>query len=561
MENIIKILCLNANDIVQKMLTSELGTEQFHITFEDYEKNKLDFSDFKADVFVYYLQKSSMNRTATDNLKKCLSCIDEIKVSFSEGKQAGLMNQTATIIVLFEKDESQTIKKLFKAGIDDFLKVPFKKEELKKSILNSVEKRTKRDDVSDIQGENILYELSLELGSTKELSELLQLILNVIMREMKAQQSSILLYEKESENLKMLASIGLSEEIRKKGYIKRKGSIAEWVIEHNEPLIINDLINDERFTSVKKDKNIKSSMCVPLQVKGKVIGTVNISRTEGQKRFTQNDLRFLTILASQAAIVIENARLIEDNIQKERIATVGQTLAGISHHIKNILTGLKGGLSITELSIKSRDWEILNDGWQMLKRNINRISNLVMDMLDFSKEKEPVKVETNINELINDACEIISFKAQNQKIIIQKSLQLEGVVPVDPDQIYRSVLNLITNAIDSMPMGGTLDIKTYHKDVEYKILVGNGRDRSLQVTDIYKGKSAIIEISDTGTGIPEELYDEIFKPFFSSKGSKGTGIGLAVTKKIIEEHKGKIEFESTLGKGTTFRIYLPFIKL
>ena len=561
MENIIKILCLNANDIVQKMLTSELGTEQFHITFEDYEKNKLDFSDFKADVFVYYLQKSSMNRTATDNLKKCLSCIDEIKVSFSEGKQEGLMNQTATIIVLFEKDESQTIKKLSRAGIDDFLKVPFKKDEFKKTILNSVEKRTKRDDVSDIQGENILYELSLELGSTKELSELLQLILNVIMREMKAQQSSILLYEKESENLKMLASIGLSEEIRKKGYIKRKGSIAEWVIEHNEPLIINDLINDERFTSVKKDKNIKSSMCVPLQVKGKVIGTVNISRTEGQKRFTQNDLRFLTILASQAAIVIENARLIEDNIQKERIATVGQTLAGISHHIKNILTGLKGGLSITELSIKSKDWEILNDGWQMLKRNISRISNLVMDMLDFSKEKEPVKVETNINELINDACEIISFKTQNQKIIIQKSLQLEGVVPADPDQIYRSILNLITNAVDSMPMGGTLDIKTYDKNVEYKILVGNGRDRSLQVTDIYKGKSAIIEISDTGTGIPEELYDEIFKPFFSSKGSKGTGIGLAVTKKIIEEHKGKIEFESTLGKGTTFRIYLPFIKL
>jgi len=415
--------------------------------------------------------------------------------------------------------------------------------------------RIDSEEIEIMQGEHILYELSLELGSTKELSELLQLILNIIMREIKAQQSSILLYEKESENLKMLASIGLSEEIRKKGYIKRKGSIAEWVIEHNEPIIINDVVNEKRFTSIKKERNIKSSMCVPLHVKGKAIGTINIARTEGQKRFAEKDLRFLTILSSQAAIIIENARLIEDNIQKERVATVGQTLAGISHHIKNILTGLKGGLSITEISIKNRDWEILNDGWQMLKRNISRISNLVMDMLDFSKEKEPVKAETDINELINDACEITNFKAQNQKIIVQKSLQLEKVIPVDQDQIYRSLLNLITNAIDSMPMGGTLNIKTYEKDVEYNFAI-----KTKDNNNVYKGKAAIIEIADTGAGIPEELYDEIFKPFFSSKGSKGTGIGLAVTKKIIDEHKGKIEFKSVVGKGTTFNIYLPFIK-
>lgn len=252
------------------------------------------------------------------------------------------------------------------------------------------------------------------------------------------------------------------------------------------------------------------------------------------------------------AISIDNARLYEENIQATRLATIGQTVAGISHCIKNILTGIKGGLSLIEIAKNSDNHDVLEEGWGMPKRNIDRISLLVLDMLDYSKERSPLRQKTNIDKLIDDVYQTIKYKAEKEGITFEKEILGDvSSIPIDQNQIFRCLVNLVTNAIESMPNSGDLVInvsRVNSDSVEYN---------TYKISDF--SDVLVIKVFDTGEGIAPEHLSEIFAPFFSTKGTKGTGLGLAVTKKIIEEHKGKITVESTPHVGTIFTVILPII--
>lgn len=401
-----------------------------------------------------------------------------------------------------------------------------------------------------------LFEICRAMTSSLEIPEVLDTILHLSAENLKAASGSILLYEEGSENLKMLASRGLPPNVVKRGHLHRKGSIAEWVIENDQPIIVNkrsDIFPEEQDTE-EETSAIKSALCVPLHAKGKIIGVINLNRyQDSDDVFHEDDLNILTILAGQAAICIDNARLYEQNMQQARMAAIGQTVAGISHCVKNMLTGLRGGLGILELAEGSKDWETVNKATGFIKGNVERISMLVMDMLDYSREKQPSRKNTDLDKLTKEVLSVVHYKAEMQEIELFQEVDPDARVhSVDSDQIFRCVLNLLENAIDAFEHPGKVTIRCLPlSETEAKTVLGGENDVKAY------GKTVKITVEDNGVGIDPENLDHIFQPFFSTKKSKGTGLGLAVTWKIVSEHGGRILVDSEPGKGTAFHLVLP----
>ncbi|MCL5271216.1 MAG: GAF domain-containing protein [bacterium] len=395
-----------------------------------------------------------------------------------------------------------------------------------------------------------LLSICQTMGSGLDLPEVLRTILELTLREMQAQEGSILLFDQRTDRLEMLAARGLPDEIVQKGYIPRKGSIAEWVIEHNQPLVLNEEARGKDFEPVDNRRRIVSSMCVPLRVRGSVLGTINLNRSRaGSAFFDDRDLDAMVILASQAAVAIENSRLHQTLVKSERLTAIGQTVAGISHCIKNILTGVRGGISLVEMSAQNEDWTLNRKGMDILRRNVDRLSSIMLDMLDYSKEREPRKNPVRVRELLDEVAGTVSSEAADRKITVNIRPGDDALtVDADGQQIYRCLLNLILNALDVTPQGGEVWL---HGERHKASRARRGTGESASSAWV------ILRVGDTGPGISAEHRALIFEPFFSTKGSKGTGLGLAVTAKIVKEHGGRIEVESPPGQPAVFAIHLP----
>ncbi|MGD8290692.1 MAG: response regulator [Desulfobacterales bacterium] len=239
----------------------------------------------------------------------------------------------------------------------------------------------------------------------------------------------------------------------------------------------------------------------------------------------------------------EIKRLEKELVQSERLAAIGQTIAGLAHGIKNILHGLKGGTYLVDIGINKNDSDKLKKGWDMIKRNVGRTSHLVMDLLSYSKEREPEYKVCRPNEIANEVCELLKDKAIENNVEITTDLdETIGEVSMDPDTIHESLLNLMSNAVDAC---------LFDDDINKSWQVGIK-------TTLEEKRFIRFEVSDNGLGMDRKVIQQLFTSFFSTKGHRGTGLGLMVTRKLIEEHNGTIEVDSELGKGTVFTVRLPY---
>ncbi|UCF57089.1 MAG: PAS domain S-box protein [Deltaproteobacteria bacterium] len=238
----------------------------------------------------------------------------------------------------------------------------------------------------------------------------------------------------------------------------------------------------------------------------------------------------------------EILRLQKEKEQAERMAAIGQTVAGLAHYIKNILNGLKGGEYMINSAMEKNSIEMVAKGWRMVEKNIDQITQIVMDMLVYSKERKPDYQMVDANELVMDVLELIKERAELSGVSVVHEL-MPGLkkVPMDRTAIHRCLLNLVSNAIDACALEG--------------IVEGNGL--VTVKTDSPEGWAVRFQVIDNGTGMDEETQQKLFTGFFSTKGYKGTGLGLPVTQKIVKEHQGELFFKSELGKGTTFTLTLP----
>ena len=237
----------------------------------------------------------------------------------------------------------------------------------------------------------------------------------------------------------------------------------------------------------------------------------------------------------------EVKRLEKELVKNERLAAIGQTVAGLAHGIKNILHGLKGGSYLVDIGIKRNDTTKLKNGWDMIKRNIGRTSDLVMNLLSYAKEREPELKPCRPAEIVADVCGLIKEEADAHRVSVISNVDPHiGTVVVDPETVHQSLLNLMGNAVDACLFDKNTE---KHHEVRVRAWLEDGM--------------LCLEVSDNGVGMSEDVLKKIFTSFFSTKGHRGTGLGLMVTRKMVEEHGGRISVDSEPDRGTRFTIRLP----
>jgi PAS domain S-box-containing protein len=238
----------------------------------------------------------------------------------------------------------------------------------------------------------------------------------------------------------------------------------------------------------------------------------------------------------------EIKRLEKELIQSERMAAIGQTVSGLAHYVKNILIGLKGGSYVVDVGFQNSNMEKIKSGWQTIQKNIERVANLTQDMLTYAKERHPEVKLCAPNEIVTEVKELVSDFAKAHDIEITTRCDPEmGQMWLDPGTVHRALLNLVNNAIDACMEEDDLDR-------QFKVEIRTGKTEA---------GAAVFEIEDNGCGMDEETRLKLFTPMFSSKGGKGTGLGLLVTKKLVEEHHGTIDIDTRLGYGSLFTMTLP----
>jgi PAS domain S-box-containing protein len=234
-------------------------------------------------------------------------------------------------------------------------------------------------------------------------------------------------------------------------------------------------------------------------------------------------------------------RLERELIENERLSATGQAVTGMAHYIKNILNGLQGGVYVVNIGLKKNKSDLLSKGWAMVQNNIGKISDLVMNMLVYSKEREPDCENCSPNDIAEEVYGLVQEKATQSKVKLIKDFDLSmNQCYLDPSGLHRSLLNLVTNAIDAC-------IHDPHEDKDWSVVIRTRKEDD----------GVRIDVVDNGVGMTKEVQDKLFERFFSTKGSKGTGLGLLVTRKIIDEHGGAISVESEPAKGTTFSLRFP----
>jgi two-component system NtrC family sensor kinase len=224
-------------------------------------------------------------------------------------------------------------------------------------------------------------------------------------------------------------------------------------------------------------------------------------------------------------------------IQSEKLASMGQLAASISHEVNNPLSGVLIYNQLIAKKISRGDWdkEVILDYLSKMEHELSRSTKLIRSLLNFAVQSEPKIKEVNINDVLNRALELAIHAGSKENTRVEKDLHPLPTFMVDPDQLEQVFVNLIMNALQAMPAGGTLTLRTYMENRELKIA-----------------------LQDTGCGIPPENMNKIFTPFFSTKKEvKGVGLGLSVSYGIIQGLKGRIEVESKVGGGTTFTVCLP----
>ena len=325
-------------------------------------------------------------------------------------------------------------------------------------------------------------------------------------------------------------------------------TILDYVCKKEEGVLTSDAREDERWnTSVSiADGGIREAICVPMKGRYGSVGVIYIdtSVSAGQyaikpeRVFNEEHLKMLVAIGHQAALAIEDTNYYQSMVQAERLAAMGQTIATLSHHIKNIVQGLRGGGYLIDQGIKENDMNVVQSGWRICERNQERIESFVLDMLTMSKDRKPNRSEVDIREVIDDVVQLSTAKAAEKSVTIGWSRpNIFRNLMLDGEAIHRALINLVGNAIDAC---------TQRQDGCVEILLSDTKE------------IAKILVRDNGVGIAPNDLERIFSMFESNKGNRGTGLGLPVSLKIAKEHGGTIEVRSEVGAGTEFELLLPW---
>ncbi len=389
----------------------------------------------------------------------------------------------------------------------------------------------------------VMSELTSAIGAMIDPEQLLERVMDLIFEELPVDRGFILLYDREGEELVphvVRYRRGLRTQKTKVTISKR---IIQHVLDRRESVLCTNAMTDKRFAGDAAqdsihDFGIQSVICAPIMARDLLMGVLHIDCTASAHSYTQEQLRLMSAIGQMTGLVIQNARLVQQQMKTTRLVATGETVAYLSHSIKNILQGMQAGADVVDMALNKKDFDILDQGWGMIQRNLGRIMTLTMNMLSFSKDRQPNLRPSHLNQIVSDAAATLQKKAEEHRVrLVTEFEQQMPPIPLDPDGISQVALNLIDNAIESV-------------DAENGVV---------RVTTQFHPEEGIADfiVQDNGPGIEPDRIEEIFEPFTSSKGQGGTGLGLPVARKIVREHHGRTVVESQPGEGTVFRIRLP----
>lgn len=331
-------------------------------------------------------------------------------------------------------------------------------------------------------------------------------------------------------------------------------SILQHALSRGEGVLSQNAMSDQRFAghdSVQR-LNIRSAMCSPIKLRDRTFGAIYIDSSLAAAAFTPGQLALLNAIGLHTGMALANMELVASQVRGQRLAAAGETVATLSHSIKNILQGLRGGADVVELGLKKDDLQIAKGGWNILKRNIDRIMALTLNMLTYSRQRTIEPEVTRLGALIEDCAQLLqgSCEARQVALLVDVDPELPPVL-LDPNLMHQALMNLMTNAVEAVEAKrGVVTVRVLYHPVPAAAPPGARLDS-------FPGPTVQVSIMDNGPGVPSDKRGWIFEPFNSTKGARGTGLGLAVAKRIVEEHQGVLRLDPASGRGAAFSIVLP----
>ena len=418
-----------------------------------------------------------------------------------------------------------------------------------------------------------VFEVTTLVNSEMELSGVLDTISNKALRILGGDQSSLLLYDPQIDRLRCVSAWGPQSDLAKNAEMEVGKSVAGWVMKHGESLHLGENLNESQFPDfIKKKRKITSSLCVPLMVKNKAKGVLNVNLLNRRRKFTETDLKLVSIFAENAAISIEKVELYErlkkqaqtlektvqelkathdQLIQSGKLRALGNLAGGMSHDFNNILAAILGRSELLLRQVGAP--EIPEKIRQDLRKSLRLITQLAGDGTETTDRIQRFTQTLNtcsargfgrldVNAIVLEALQVTRSKWKDEAgrkgtpIDIQTELGELSSPKGNASEIEEVLTNLIHNSVEALPRGGRIRITT-------------GMDQN----------EVRIRVMDNGLGMTEEIRGRAFEPFFSTKKEKGKGLGLSVAYGIISRHNGELTVESEPGKGTTFVITLPVV--
>jgi signal transduction histidine kinase len=430
-----------------------------------------------------------------------------------------------------------------------------------------------------------LTEMAEVAARIPEMKDLLALVLERTMRTVRAAVGSIMLLDRERQNLRIVAARGVADNILAGVQLCVGGGIAGKVAQLGEPILVDDIEADPRFA---KDCHATygggSFICVPIRVGDRIIGVINLAKRghgvaspPNCPSFTSTDLQFLTALMTYVAYALDNARLLEEALQSakqlrevvhdqelqltvaqqrmvqaEKLESVGRLAAGVAHEVKNPLMTLLTGVKFLSKHLPASD-ETVSLVLEDMSEAVRRADRVIIGLLDLSAPRELDVKPESVNPIVAQSLLLVKHDLDRSHITVIKKLDdnLPDVM-LDSFKIQQVLVNIFTNAIHAMLDGGMLTVKTYLRPPAG---AGGGVEDDT-IGDLPTPEGAVVvEVDDTGTGIPKDKVKKVFDPFFTTKPTgKGTGLGLSVSRQLVEMQGGMIDIRNRAEGGVRVTI-------
>ncbi len=389
----------------------------------------------------------------------------------------------------------------------------------------------------------LLYQLSDKLRYVKNVDEILSMGTDLIFGALPSAERGVAMLRSSSKDPLEARIVKYRHKKPEGDVIPVSQTVINKVIKEKLALVSRNALEDSRFETGDSIMvhNLNSIICVPLISGERVIGVLHIDTSQILDAFTQNDLEFTAAVANEMSIAIDNSRLQQEAVQNERMTAIGMTITNIAHNIKNLLTINKGVEELMSMYVSDIADEKLQKSWQLVRKSLEQINNLSANMLDFTRV-HPVKLD-----LIDINSTMLNYRNFFQENLTSKGNKL--VMDLDPNLtkwvmdesgLNRALLNLVVNANDAVKEkdSGIITISTFI-DAQNHLNIG---------------------VSDNGCGIKPDRIDSVFQLFFTTKGTKGSGLGLPMVQRFAESMGGTITVESKVNEGTTFNLNIPWIE-